>query len=64
MIKFGFELPADQKNLKCLRSVFMKTALLRDLCRRMGVQLLQRESKSGFMLGNDMKDLKTFFNSQ
>ena len=35
--KFGHELPAEQKKLNCLQSVAYKTALLRDLCRKIGV---------------------------
>jgi hypothetical protein len=61
-IKFNFALNADQKQLKCLRSTFLKSALLRDLCKAIGVQILQKDSKSGFVLGNDLKEIQAHHN--
>jgi len=38
-VKFGHELPSEQKKLGCLQSIPYKTALLRDICKILGVQL-------------------------
>jgi len=36
-VKFGHELPSEQKKLGCLQTVHYKTALMRDLCKILGV---------------------------
>ena len=36
-VRFGHELPSEQKKLGCLQTANTKTALLRDLCMSLGV---------------------------
>ena len=60
-IKFDHELPAEQKKLGCLQSVNYKTALMRDLCRTIGVQITLDESKK-LLLGNKIKPIVACIN--
>ena len=61
--KYGFDLPAEQKKLSCLQSVSNKTALLRDLCKVIGVQI-GCDQKKKFLLGNKIKPIVAYINEQ
>ena len=60
-VKFNYTLPNEQKKLGCLSTVHYKTALMRDLCKVLGVQLVADERKS-FLLGNKIKPIVTYLN--
>ena len=60
-MKFGHELPAEQKKLGCLQTVNYKTALMRDLCKVIGVQLVCDERKQ-YLLGNKIKPIVAYLN--
>ena len=60
-IKFDHVLPNEQKKLGCLSTVHYKTALMRDLCKLLGVQLVADERKK-FLLGNKIKPIITYLN--
>ena len=61
--KFGHELPAEQKKLGCLQSVAYKSALLRDLCRTLGIQLIADPQRKLF-LGDKIKSIVACLNEQ
>lgn len=60
-IKFDYELPAEQKKLGCLQSVHYKTALMRELCKVIGVQITLDESRK-LLLGNKIKPIVACIN--
>lgn len=60
-VKFGHELPGEQKKLACLQTVHSKTALLRDLCKCLGVQLVVDQNKK-LLLGNKIKPIVACIN--
>ena len=55
-VKYGHELPEEPRMIGCLASASYKTALLRDLCKALGIQLNLSESKR-LLLGNKIKPL-------
>lgn len=59
--KFGHELPSEQKKLACLQTVHSKTALLRDLCKCLGIQL-RVDSNKKLLLGNKIKPIVACIN--
>ena len=62
-VKFGHELPAEQKKLGCLQKVNYKTALLRDLCKVIGIQIVFDQQKK-LILGNKIKPIVNSINEQ
>ena len=61
--RFGLELPNDQKRLLCLQTVNTKTALLRDLCKAIGVKLEYNPQRE-FLMGNKTKQIVTYYNEK
>jgi len=60
-VKFGHELPAEQKKIACLSTVNYKQAFMRDLCKVLGVQLVVDEKKR-YLLGNKIKPIVSYIN--
>ena len=50
-----YELPESQFNLKVLKSAPLKSSLLRDLCKVVGIQIVNREAKKEFALTNNLR---------
>jgi hypothetical protein len=56
-----FELPESQMRLKCLQSAPLKSSLLRDLCKVVGIQIVSREARKEFALTNNLKQLQDHY---
>ena len=59
-IRFGFSIPEDLKEFACLQSINYKTSLLRDLCKCIGVQLLDEEKRE-YLLGNSIEQITAHY---
>ena len=54
--RYGYTLPENQTDLKCLASANNKLSLLRDICIKIGIQILAHSHKD-YVLDNDPKIL-------
>ena len=61
--RFGFELPVDQVKMSCLSRSNNKTAMLRSLCIKIGIQLVAREDRD-FILGNKIRQIVAYYNEK
>lgn len=61
--RFGYELPAEQRKLSSLSSINNKTALLRDLCKVVGIKI-KYDPEREFLLGNKTKQIVTYHNDR
>lgn len=52
--RYGYDLPANQSELKCLQNATNKLATLRDICLKLGVKVTNGKD---FFLDNDISQL-------
>lgn len=62
-MRFGHQLPTDQKKLSCLQTAFSKNAVARDLCKAVGIQLVFDDKKQ-LLLSNKIKPIVAYLNEQ
>ena len=59
--RFAYTIPEKIDDLVCLQTVNNKTSLLRDLCKAVGIQLVD-EGKREFLLSNSLEQVLAHYN--
>ena len=61
--RFGVDLSSEQKKLLSLQTINSKTAVLRDLCKAVGIKLEYNPQRE-LLLGNKTKQIVTYLNEK
>ena len=62
-VRFGFQCPKKLNDFAWMDSIHYKTALLRDLCKCIGIQLIDEEKRE-YLFGNSINCIIAYYNEQ